>query len=76
MLRGQSIIGGMKLDLPDEIREFFRRKGKLGAKRRQQVLSPEKRREIARIAAQARWSKQLPSKKAKASEADNGGKKR
>ena len=76
MLRGQSIIGGMKLDLPDEIREFFRRKGKLGAKRRQQVLSPEKRREIARIAAQARWSKQQPSKKAKASGADSGGKKR
>ena len=76
MLRGHSIIQGMKLDLPDEIREFFRRKGKLGAKRRQQVLSPEKRREIARIAAQARWNKLQPSKKAKEPGADSGGKKR
>jgi hypothetical protein len=47
----------MKLNLPDEIREFFRRKGKLGAKKRQQVLTPEQRQEIARKAAQARWGK-------------------
>ncbi len=64
------------MNLPDEIREFFRRKGKLGAKRRQQVLSPEKRREIARVAAQVRWSKQKPPTKAKPNDADSGGKKR
>lgn len=76
MLRGLSIIRDMKLNLPDEIREFFRRKGKLGAKRRQQVLSPEKRRQIARTAAQTRWDKQKPAKKVKRTEADSGGEKR
>jgi hypothetical protein len=47
----------MKLNYPDELREFFRRKGKIGARKRMKVLSPEQRTEIARHAAQARWKK-------------------
>lgn len=55
-------IGGMHnltpaVRLPDEIREFFRQQGSRGGKKRNRNLSPEKRREIARKAAQARWNK-------------------
>jgi hypothetical protein len=44
------------MELPDEIREFFRQQGKRGARKRVRVLSPERRSEIARLAANARWS--------------------
>ena len=55
-------IGGMhnlapQMKFPDEIREFFRRQGSRGGKKRNRNLSMEKRREIARKAAQARWNK-------------------
>jgi hypothetical protein len=46
------------MKLPDEIREFFRKQGKIGAKKRLKTLSPERRREIAQAAANARWAKQ------------------
>ena len=76
MLRGLGIISGMKLNYPDELREFFRRKGKIGAAKRMRVLSPEQRREIARKAAQARWStqKQNQSKKSRRNKPGKGGK--
>jgi hypothetical protein len=46
------------MKLPDEIREFFRKQGSIGGKKRNRILSVEQRKEIARKAAQARWSKQ------------------
>jgi hypothetical protein len=45
------------MKLPDEIREFFRKQGSIGGKKRNRALSPEQRQESARKAAQARWSK-------------------
>lgn len=44
------------MKLPDDIREFFRQQGSRGGKKRNRNLSPERRREIARKAAQARWT--------------------
>ena len=51
----------MKLNFPEELREFFRKKGKMGAAKRMQVLSPEQRREVARKAARARWDRERAS---------------
>jgi hypothetical protein len=66
----------MKLNLPDAIREFFRRQGKIGSKKRMQVLSPEQRQEIARNAAQARWSKREEKQSRKPQQPATGGKQR
>lgn len=46
------------MKIPDKVREYFRRQGKIGAKKRHANLAPERRREIARAAAQARWKQQ------------------
>jgi hypothetical protein len=46
------------MKLPDDVKEFFRKQGKIGAKKRSANLSPERRREIARLASEARWAKQ------------------
>jgi len=43
--------------LPEEIREFFRKQGKIGAAKRMTDITPERRSEIAKIAARSRWSK-------------------
>jgi hypothetical protein len=51
------------MKLPDDIREFFRRTGRIGARKRHAGLSPERRSEIARIAANARWAKSKTGKK-------------
>lgn len=48
-------MGCMKL--PEEIREMFRRQGKIGGKKRLDVIPAERRRQIARNAAEARWNK-------------------
>lgn len=48
------------MKLPEEIREMFRRQGKIGGKKRLEVISAERRRQIARNAAQARWNKLAP----------------
>ena len=46
------------MKLPDDIRKFFQRQGRIGAAKRHASLSPERRREIARLAIQTRWAKQ------------------
>jgi hypothetical protein len=43
--------------MPEDVKEYFRRQGKIGAKKRAAQLSPQRRQEIARLAAQTRWSK-------------------
>ena len=45
------------MKLPEDVREFFRRKGASGGRKRAQNLSAEERRESARKAVQARWAK-------------------
>jgi hypothetical protein len=42
--------------LPEDVKEFFRRQGKIGAEKRSANLSPERRKEIACQAAKARWA--------------------
>jgi hypothetical protein len=47
------------MKMPDNVRAFFQRQGKIGADKRKAVLTPERRTEIARQAAQARWAKRV-----------------
>lgn len=59
-------IQSIAMKLPDEIREFFRKQGRIGAAKRVAGMTPERRSEIAKIAAQARWSKQPKTAQQKA----------
>jgi hypothetical protein len=43
------------MDLPDDVREQFRRHGRDGGLRRAQSMTPAARRQVARRAAAARW---------------------
>ena len=52
------------MKLPEDIRAYFQRQGKIGAAKRKAVLTSERRSEIARIAAQARWANLEVSEKA------------
>jgi hypothetical protein len=45
------------MKLTGQAREFFRQQGRIGARKRNRNLSPERRSEIARKAAEARWGK-------------------
>jgi len=45
------------MKLPENVRAYFQRQGKIGAAKRQEVITPERRSEIARKAAQTRWAK-------------------
>lgn len=53
------------MKLPENVREFFRRQGRIGAKKRMVVLTPEQRQEIARNAVNQRWAKAKKLKSAK-----------
>lgn len=44
------------MKLPENVKEYFRKQGRIGAKQRSANLSPERRQEIARLAAATRWS--------------------
>jgi hypothetical protein len=46
------------MELPDEIRENFRRFGRVGGRRRAERLAPADRRTIARRAARVRWTRE------------------
>ena len=46
------------LRLPDEVRESFREWGRTGGRARAARMTPERRREVARRAATARWIRQ------------------
>jgi len=54
------------MDIPDDVREFFRKQGRIGGKRRMKRLSPEERTEIARKAAQSRWAYETTGKSGRA----------
>ena len=43
--------------MPAHVKEFFQKQGKIGGKKRSAKLSPERRKEIAQKAAEARWVK-------------------
>jgi hypothetical protein len=44
------------MKLPENIKAFFQRQGRIGAAKRHANLTPERRREIARKAATTRWA--------------------
>lgn len=46
------------MKLPENVRAYFQRQGKIGAAKRLETLTPERRSEIARNAATTRWAKQ------------------
>ncbi len=46
---------GMKL--PDDIREFFRQQGKIGAAKRHAGMTAERRSAVAKLAAKTRWAR-------------------
>lgn len=52
----------LAMRIPEEVKQFFRKQGKIGAKKRSANLSAERRSEIARRAAEARWTKAQTSK--------------
>jgi len=54
------------VDMPDDLREFFRKQGSIGGKRRMKRLSPRERTEIARKAAQSRWADKATKKSGQA----------
>ena len=54
------------MELPENIRAFFQEQGKIGAAKRQQVISPERRKEIAQKAARTRWAKKVKEPAVKA----------
>jgi hypothetical protein len=47
------------MKLPENVRAYFQRQGKIGAAKRKEMLTPERRSEIARDAANARWATQV-----------------
>lgn len=49
--------GEIEEDLPDPGKEYARKGGRKGGRARAAKLTPERRREIARKAANARWGK-------------------
>jgi hypothetical protein len=51
--------------LSKELSNYFARLGRMGSKARKKVLSPRKRKAIARAAAQARWSNKPKKEKPK-----------
>jgi hypothetical protein len=46
------------MKLPENVKAYFQRQGKIGAAKRKKSLTPERRSEIARMAAQTRWANQ------------------
>jgi 1,2-phenylacetyl-CoA epoxidase PaaB subunit len=57
------------MKLPENVKAYFQRQGKIGAAKRKEMLTPERRSEIARQAAIARWASRVKeTNAAKASE--------
>ena len=69
--RGLSIMFNT-MRLPENVKAYFQRQGRIGAAKRQEALSAERRSEIARKAANARWANQVKPSPVKNSEAKEG----
>ncbi|HWR35890.1 MAG TPA: hypothetical protein VN622_08495 [Clostridia bacterium] len=50
------------MKLPENIKEYFRKQGEIGAAKRHANLTAEERSQIARKAAQERWAKATTKK--------------
>jgi hypothetical protein len=44
------------MKMPESVRAYFQKQGRIGAAKRKANLTPEQRSEIARTAAEARWA--------------------
>jgi hypothetical protein len=44
------------MKLPENVKAYFQQQGKIGAEKRKEMLTPERRSEIARKAATTRWA--------------------
>jgi len=64
----------VRMKLPDEIREFFKKQGAVGGKTRAENLTAEQRSEAARKAVQSRWAKSKKVSKKKRSKNVRGDK--
>ena len=60
------------MKLPENVKAYFQRQGRIGAAKRKESLSPERRSEIARMAATARWTKQEKKTSAGSSQEKKG----
>lgn len=69
--RGLSIMI-VTMKLPENVRAYFQRQGKIGAAKRKELLTPERRSEIARQAANARWAVQVKEPTVKSTKAKKG----
>ncbi len=69
--RGLSIMI-VTMKLPENVRAYFQRQGKIGAAKRKELLTPERRSEIARQAANARWATKVKEPIAKSTRAKKG----
>jgi hypothetical protein len=69
--RGLSIMM-VKMKLPENVRAYFQRQGKIGAAKRKELLTPERRSEIARQAANARWAATVKEPITKSAKAKKG----
>jgi hypothetical protein len=58
--------------LPENVKAYFQRQGRIGAAKRKESLTPERRSEIARIAATTRWANQKNKTKEEASQEKKG----
>jgi len=62
------------MDMPDNVREFFRKQGSIGGKRRMKKLSAQERTDIARMAAQSRWADKTTKNSGRATKSKATGK--
>lgn len=53
------------MKLPDDVRAYFQKQGSIGARKRAANLTPERRSEIATIAAETRWANKAKAKPGK-----------
>jgi hypothetical protein len=60
------------MKLPENVKAYFQRQGRIGAAKRKESLTPERRSEIARIAATTRWANQKNKTEEKASQEKKG----
>jgi hypothetical protein len=60
------------MELPADVKAYFQRQGEIGAAKRQELLTPERRSEIARKAAATRWANVARQKKAEKKQAKKG----
>ena len=58
--------------LPENVKAYFQRQGRIGAAKRKESLTPERRSEIARIAATTRCANQKNKTEEKASQEKKG----